>query len=142
MTGDWLDTLARALAMMQPRRGLLHVVAVLLAIWGTADGRLRGEDAAAKKNPRKHRQKRKKRRRRRRRNACTLRPSGAECSEGAQCCSGTCDENTAFPEFDTVCCQAEGAACVIGRDECCQDFACHCTTLGCVDFNGAAGVCG
>ena len=102
---------------------------------------LLGDESAAKKqNKRKHRKERKKRRRRR--NACKRLPSGAECAEGAQCCTGTCAENTAFPEFDPVCCHAEGASCVIGRNECCQDCACHCTTPNCVDFNGDTGVCG
>ena len=143
MSCRWFKALVRALATAQPRRGVLHVLAaLLLALWGAAADHLSEDAAAKKKNKRKHHKKRKKRRRRRRRNACKLLPSGAECAEGAQCCTGTCDENTAFPEFDAVCCQAEGAACIIGRNECCQDFACHCTTPDCVDFNGAAGVCG
>jgi hypothetical protein len=145
MDSGWFETLVRALATVQPRRGMLQIVSLLLAMWGGAADLLR-EDAAAKKksnNKRQHHKKRKKRRRRRRRrNACKLFPSGAECTDGAQCCTGTCDENTAFPEFAAVCCQAEGASCVIGRNECCQDFACHCTTPDCVDFNGDTGVCG
>lgn len=144
MGGGWFETLARALAAMQPRRGMLQIIAALLLAIRGAAADLLSEDAAAKKknnNKRKHHQKRKKRRRRRRRNACKLLPSGAECTEGAQCCTGTCDDNTAFPEFAAVCCQAEGASCVIGRNECCQDFACHCTTPDCVDFNGDTGVC-
>jgi hypothetical protein len=148
MSGEWVDALARALAWAQPRRGLLRLLAALLAVWGAAADHRLSEDAAAKRKSKRRRQKqqkqqkKQKKRRRRRRRRCKLLPSGAECSEGGQCCSGTCDENTAFPQFDLVCCQAQGASCVIGRNECCQDFACHCTTLGCVDFNGAAGVCG
>ena len=138
MGGGWFKTLVRALATTQPRRGVLQIVSLLLAMWVAARAALLGDEAAAKKtNKRKHRKKR-----RRRRNACKLLPSGAECTEGAQCCTGTCAANTAFPAFDTVCCQAEGASCVIGRNECCQDLACHCTTPDCVDFNGDTGVCG
>ena len=141
MGGGWFKTLVRALATTQPRRGVLQIVSLLLAMWVAARAALLGDEAAAKKKTkRRHRKKRKKRRRRR--NVCKLLPSGAECTEDAQCCSGTCDENTAFPEFDTVCCQAEGASFVIGRNECCQDLACHCTTPDCVDFNGDTGVCG
>ena len=144
MGGGWFETLVRALATTQPRRGILQIISLLLAMWAAAGTALLGDETSAKKqNKRKHRKKRKKRRRRRRRrNACKLLPSGAECTEGAQCCTGTCDENTAFPEFAAVCCQAEGASCVIGRNECCQDFACHCIPPGCTDFNGTPGVCG
>lgn len=141
--GGWVDGLARALMGASPRRGVLAAFATLLGIWASVADPL-GEDAAAKKkNKRQHRQKRqKRRRRRRRRNACKLLPSGEACSDGAECCSGTCDANTAFPQFDTVCCIALGESCVIGRNECCQDFACHCTTPDCTDFNGDAGMCG
>jgi hypothetical protein len=143
MSGGWFEALVRTLAAVHPRRGALHVLAaLLLAMWGSTADRLSEDSAAKKKNKRKHHKKHKKRRRRRRRNACKLLPSGAECSASTECCSGTCDENTAFPEFDLVCCRAEGESCVIGRNECCQDIACHCTTPDCVDFNGAAGVCG
>jgi hypothetical protein len=140
MSDGWFESLARALATALPRRGIPQIVSLLLAVWVAAGAALLGDETAAKQqNTRKHRKKRK--RRRRRRNACKLLPSGEECTDGAQCCSGTCDENTAYPEIDTVCCQAEGASCVIGRNECCQDFACHCTAPGCNDFNGAPGVC-
>jgi hypothetical protein len=141
MGDGWFESLARALAAARSRRGILQIVSLLLAMWVTAGVALLGDESAAKKqNKRKHRKKRKKRRRRR--NACKRLPSGAECAEGAQCCTGTCAENTAFPEFDPVCCHAEGASCVIGRNECCQDCACHFTTPNCVDFNGDTGVCG
>jgi hypothetical protein len=142
MGGGWFKTLVRALATTQPRRGVLQIVSLLLTLWAAGAALLGHETAAKKTNQRKHRKKRQKRRRRRRqRNACKLLPSGAECTEGAQCCTGTCAANTAFPAFDTVCCQAEGTSCVIGRNECCQDFTCHCTTPDCVDFNGDTGVC-
>ena len=141
MNGGRFDALARALMSALPRRGVYGVFATLLGLCAGAVDRLENGAAARNKNTRQHRQKRQKRRRRRRA-ACRLLPSGAACGESAQCCSGTCDENTAFPLFDRVCCRVLGESCVIGRDECCLDFACHCTGPDCVDFNGDAGVCG
>jgi hypothetical protein len=145
MRGDWEIVLERSLVYARERRGVLYGVAgLVLAILGAVkDGELFEEALAKKKNVRQHRKRRQKRqRRRRRRNACKLLPSGAPCAEGAQCCSGTCDANTAFPEFDSVCCRALGESCVIGRNECCLNFACRCATPDCVDYNGDVGVCG
>ena len=143
MRGDRVIVLERSLIHARARRGVLYGVAGLaLAILGAVkDGALLEEASAKKKNARQHRKRRQKRRRRRQ-NGCRLLPSGAACAEIAQCCSGTCDANTAYPEFDAVCCRAVGESCVIGRDECCLIFACRCTTPDCLDYNGDAGVCG
>jgi hypothetical protein len=137
----WFDAIGRVLTGLRSRRGVLGLLGGL-ALWGPlGTGLWNADDAEAKKNKKKHRRKHQQRRRRRRRNGgCSLLPSGAECSEAAECCSGTCDENTAFPEFDTVCCRALGEVCTIGLNECCQDFMCECPDPPC--FNGSPGICG
>jgi hypothetical protein len=142
MAGGWFDALARALTALRSRRGALGALGGL-AVWSPPGTGVWHADAAVAKKRKKHRkrhQKRKRRRRRRRNRGCPLLPSGAQCNEAAQCCSGTCDANTAFPEFDTVCCRPLGETCTVGLNECCQNFVCECPDPPC--FNGSPGICG
>ncbi|MGH2616873.1 MAG: hypothetical protein ACRDJC_16690 [Thermomicrobiales bacterium] len=142
MNSGWFEAVSKALPRLRSRRGALGVLGGLAAWSLLAAGLWNADDAEAKKNKKRHRKKRQKRKRRRRRRngGCPLLPSGAECSEAAQCCSGTCDANTAFPQFEAVCCRALGEICTIGLNECCQDFMCECPDPPC--FNGSPGICG
>jgi hypothetical protein len=113
MDHAWLDSIARRLAAITPRRGVLHVVAgVALGVVGLGAG----QPASA---------------------AC--RDAGARCQRGAQCCSGRCagkkNKKRCKAAPDQGICTIANDACLTSEEVPCAtgvDFDCQClrTTAG------------
>jgi hypothetical protein len=67
---------------------------------------------------------------------CQGKGSGVECSDANECCSGSCDHNTAYNELAKVCCRSQGESCRFGFNECCGDLGCDDGICG-----GGGGTC-
>jgi hypothetical protein len=116
------DALAQRLGALPSRRRVVCALGATAVLGLSGRALWSASNAQARKHKRHH--------------GCRRLPSGSDCSDASQCCSGTCDFNTAYPQFDKVCCRVQGQSCRFGLDECCGALSCDGGICG-----GGGGAC-